>query len=147
MHRKLDRKFHGTEDGRTGPLVGRLQSFPPLQSLVIGAFGEASQDIHSLVDYLTESRERYVAQSSGHAPSSRERGQIRRKLSTSFIRAISMCTLNRVSNVGPVSKAASKRREWALREESNMRLERRSYWNAFLTGVGGRQGGIKFFPG
>merc|ERR1712082_341330 len=53
---KLDRRFHGTTPGQTGPLVTRLESFGKLQGLVVGAWGEASRDLHSLVKVMAESR-------------------------------------------------------------------------------------------
>ena len=33
----LDQRFHGTESGRTGPLVPRLESFGKLECLVVGS--------------------------------------------------------------------------------------------------------------
>ena len=79
---KLDNQLHGTVDGQTGPLVRRLRSYPRLQSFVVGAFGEVSEDIHGLVNQLAQSREKYVSQTSGYSISSQERsliiGQIRR---------------------------------------------------------------------
>ena len=74
-------------------------------------------------------------------------GQIRRRLSTAFIRAVSLCTLNRISNVGPGSLSAAKRREWAIREENLMKNERRAHWNAFIENPSISHGGIHFFGG
>ena len=148
---KLDQDFHGTAPGQTGPLVQRLRSFPRLQGLVIGAFSECSDDIHLIVDYIAESRCRYLAQSTGYATGEQEYsqiiGQIRRRLSTSSVRAISLCTLARVANVGAGSKARAKRRQWALREDKQMKGERRAYWNSYVNRGGVTNGGIHFFPG
>ena len=134
-----------------GPLVRRLRTFPRLQGLVVGAFGEGSEDLHHLVSCLADSRERYVANSSGYALSERERsqiiGQIRRRLSTSFIRAIALCTINRAAYTGLTAQAAADRRAWEMRLERGMRLERRAYWNAFVNGGGMVNGGVHFFPG
>ena len=148
--RGMDRQFHGTPEGQHGPLVRRLNSFPKLQGYVIGAFGEVSEDLHRLVDHLTESRGHFLALSSGLATSEREKGQIkgqiRRKLSVALIRANSLCTLSRVSNVGPKAQAAAKRRQLTLSHESAMRQERRSYWNTYVCHSRGARGGIHFFP-
>ena len=148
--RRMDSQFHGTADGQVGPLVRRLRTYPKLLGYVIGAFGEASQDVHALVDQLAASRLQYLALSSGYNSSSKEKsqivGQIRRRLSVAFVKANSLCTLSRISNVGPGSRGAAKRREWALREEEMMRKERRSNWTAFIRGGGAKQGGIHFFP-
>ena len=148
---KLDSQLHGTPEGQTGPLVRRLRSYPRLQSFVVGAFGEVSEDLHSLVNHLAGSREKYMTQTTGYSLSSRERsqivGQIRRQLSTAFTRANSLCTLSRVMNVGPNSRAAAKRREWAMLEEEGMRRERRNHWNVYIRGGGLSRGNIHFFPG
>ena len=127
----------------------RLHSFPQLQGLVVGVFGEVSSDLHQPVGFMAACRGKYVAESTGCATSAGEMsqiiGQIRRKLSTAFVRATALCTIHRVGNVCPGSRAAARRREWAIREEESMKRERRAYWGAFL---GGRvdTGGIHFFP-
>ena len=135
--------------GAKGPLVSRLNSFPSLQGLVVGIFGEVSTDLHKLVGFLAACRGKYVAESTGTATSEGEQaqilGQIRRKLSTAFIRANALCTINRVGKVCPGSREAAKRRNWVLREEGIMRQERRAYWGAFLGGRGDREGN-HFFP-
>ena len=151
--RSLDKKFHNPQEGQEGPLVRRLRSFPNLQSYVIGAFGEVSEDVHNLIGLLADSRARYLTLSTGCAISAQERGQIigqvRRKLSTAFIKASSLCTISRVSNVGEGSQSASRRRQWALREEAAMRRERQANWNAYMreSVKQGFSGGIHFFPG
>ena len=135
---------------QTGPLVCRLRIYPRLQGLVIGAFSEGSNDLHRLVDSLASAREKYVSQTSGYAISSRERSQIvsqiRRRLSTAFVKANSACTINRVANIGPNSKLAAKRREWVMLEDQRMKQERRSNWNAFVRGGGLSLGSAHFFP-
>ena len=118
---------------------------------MVGAVADCSQDLHNFVDFAASSRCKYVAQSTGYSVSQREKsqiiGQIRRKLSTSFVRAISLCTLSRVTNVGPGTRGMAKRREWALREEDLMRRERRANWLAYTQKGGNLVGGIHFFPG
>ena len=137
---KLDQQLHGTANGVRGPLVSHLNSFPCLQGLVVGIFGEASTDLHRLIGFLAACRGKYVSESTGMATSEGEKaqilGQIRRKLSTAFIRANALCTIHRVGKVCPGSREAAKRRGWAAREEEIMRQERRAYWGAFLGGGG-----------
>ena len=117
---------------------------------MIGAFGEGSADMHRLVNIFSSSRSKFLAQSTGYATSSREMsqivGQIRRKLSTAFMRAIGLCTLSRVANLGSGSNAAAKRREWAISEEIGMKNERRAFWNAFVRGGGFSYRGDHFCP-
>ena len=126
-------------------------SYPNLMGLVVGAFGEGSDDLHQLVGHFATSRERFVSQSSGYALSEGERsqiiGQIRRRLSTTFMRAITLCTISRMAHVGPTAKAAATRREVCMRQERAMRLERQAYWQAYMEGGGRLQGGIHHFPG
>jgi hypothetical protein len=47
--RKTDRDFGGVEEGRVGPVENKLLSFPTVQGIVFGSFGEASEAVHSLV--------------------------------------------------------------------------------------------------
>ena len=47
--RELDRRFHHTQQGITGPIETFLATFPRVRSLVWGQHGEASQDVHSLL--------------------------------------------------------------------------------------------------
>jgi hypothetical protein len=53
---KLDNKYHGTTDGQVGPLQRRLGGFGRLQGLVVGSFQEASKNLHSLLECLTDSK-------------------------------------------------------------------------------------------
>ena len=53
----LDRRFHGTVAGQAGPLENRLEEVvgdTGLQGLVVGRWGEASQDLHNLVQGLAD---------------------------------------------------------------------------------------------
>ena len=52
----LDERYHGTLQGQVGPLVRRLDSYGQLQGLVVGAFQEASKDVHSLLDVLADTK-------------------------------------------------------------------------------------------
>jgi hypothetical protein len=37
------------EEGRVGPVENKLLSFPTVQGMVFGSFGETSEAVHSLV--------------------------------------------------------------------------------------------------
>ena len=52
----IDTKHHGVARGQTGPLVQRLQSWGDLRGLVVGQFGEGSQDLHRLLKSLVEAK-------------------------------------------------------------------------------------------
>ena len=47
--RKVDRRWNGTAQGAQGPVERRMQEFGPIGGLVVGAFGEASADVLTLI--------------------------------------------------------------------------------------------------
>jgi len=49
-----DRKFCGVQQGEVGPVLAKLRSFGAVKGLVFGAWGEASQGVHELVQQLAE---------------------------------------------------------------------------------------------
>ena len=101
---KLDQRHHGSAPGQVGPLQRRLESFGVLQCLVIGCAGEGSQDLHSLIQSLADSRARYQSRATGHQVSEAEQGMIlsqyRRILSCTFVRAQAQCLLSRMGHMG-----------------------------------------------
>ena len=68
-----------------GALVRRLASYGQLQGLVIGAFQEASQDVHGLLEILADSKLRAMGLGRGREETEQERAVIlsglRRQLS------------------------------------------------------------------
>ena len=142
----IDRKFHGTEPGRTGPLVRRLESYGKLECLVVGPWGEGSKDLHSLIRVLGESRVAYEARAQGKPASDKELGsvigQIRRVLSVTFVRAQSACLLARLGYLGEGARSAADRRMLAKRMEEARRLERQANHSAHIRGRMGRVGDL-----
>ena len=74
-----------------GPVERKLGSLGKVYGIVVGAFGEASDDVHSLIHHLAVSRVRYAGPQVGR------RGQVRSKeaeiaLTTSFLRK-SVCAV------------------------------------------------------
>ena len=63
-------------------------------------------------------------------------GQIRRVLSVSFVKAQSVCLLNRVRYLGSAGKSASERRSLMMRREEICRKERDSHYLAHVKGRG-----------
>jgi hypothetical protein len=143
----LDRRYHGTVQGGVGPLVRRLESYGQLQGLVLGAFQEGSQDIHSLLETLADSQLRAKGLARGREGSSQERAAIlagmRRQLSMAAARAYSACLLDRVSRVGEGHRQAARRRAWVKREEERMEEERRVYWHASVKKIGKQLGQLR----
>ena len=73
-------------------------------------------------------------------------GQLRRKLSCTFVRAQALCLLSRVGQLGPGAKAAAERRGDALRAETARRREAQAHWQAHIRGRGLGKVGMRFVP-
>ena len=72
-----------------------MTSSLPMEGLVLGPWGDCSKDLHSLVKVLGENKVAVQARATGREASENELGviigQIRKYLSTAFIRAQSLC--------------------------------------------------------
>ena len=73
-------------------------------------------------------------------------GQIRRKLSCTFVRAQALCLLSRLGQLGPGARAAAERRGDALRAETARRREAQAHWQAHIRGRGLGRVGMLFVP-
>ena len=146
----LDTKYHNTARGQVGPLVRRLESFGRLQGLVVGPWGECSKDLHSLVKVLGETKVAAWARERGRPASDNELGvvisQIRRCLSTAFIRAQGLCLLNRLCFLGKGAKEAAGRRNLAKQLEVRRRRELQAHFQAHIRGQGLSRVGQIFVP-
>ena len=115
-----------------GPVERKLLQFGDLLGLVVGAYGEGSEDLHSLIQNLAESTVNAMGLRRGRQASEEELGvvvgQIRRSLSTTFKRAQAQCLISRLNCTGQGFAQAYKRRNWAVREEEKMRNERLAQW-------------------
>ena len=56
--RNTDQLYCGTAQGTTGPVETKLGSLGEVKGVVVGAFGEGSDDLHSLIHHLAASRVR-----------------------------------------------------------------------------------------
>ena len=56
--RKVDKDYGGAQPSQVGGVEQKLVSFPKVESLVFGNWGEASQTTHQLVQNLASSRAR-----------------------------------------------------------------------------------------
>ena len=123
--------------GAVGPVEARLLSFPPLRRWVFGAWGEASEDIHSLVHDLASARQKHQHLLDGRRGAwsrvsekgelAMLTGQIRRSLSLEAVRSQARCLLGRLSGLGAGAASAARRRAWAETDERRMDRERRAY--------------------
>ena len=122
-----------------GPVEQKLEEYGDLVGLVFGAWGEASEDVHTLIQTMSLSRLNSQVRSRGKAASNHELGlitsQIRRRLSQVVIKAQVDCLLSRLHQVGQGNGAMLKRREWAHREDEMMRKERQAQWLRKSEGV------------
>ena len=107
--------------------------------LVVGAFGEGSEDLHSLVQTIAESKVNAMGLSRGREGTEAELGvvvgQVMRMLSTASVRAQAQCFLTRMDNVVEGVGQAAKRRKWATVQEEKMRKERLAQWIGRVKGI------------
>jgi hypothetical protein len=111
-----------------------------LEGLVVGPWGEGSKDLHILVKTMADSKVAAKARALGRDISDKELGivvtQIRKYLSTSFVRAQSLCLINRLSFLGEGAQAAAGRRDLANRLEEGRRRDRQAHVLAHVRGLG-----------
>ena len=147
---KYDIRYHGTAPGQTGPLVQRLESFGKLWGLVVGPWGDGSKDLHSLVKIIGESmvaaRGRARGWEGGDGELGQVMGQVRRRLSCTFVRSQSLCLLARLGQLGPGARLAADRRGEAKRAETARRREAQAHWLAHIRGRGLGRTGMVFVP-
>ena len=144
--RKVDQL--GQPDAVRGPCERRLDQFGELGKLVFGAFGEASEDVHSLITSLAECRLRKLGLQRGRVGGEQElaliTGQIRRRISTTVTKANVNCLVERMQLVGPGNSELGRKREYTQRLEQRLRLERRAVWQQRVEGTSSlRKGFIK----
>ena len=115
---------------------------------MVGPWADGSRDLHSLIKLLGEQRVIAQARARGRPASNRELGivtsQIRRVLSTSFIRAQSSCMLSRVGYLGRGGASAGERRNLMMRKEESYRKEREANYLAHVRGRGLSRVGLCF---
>ena len=94
------RQFVRTPEDQMGPVERKLALCGELQGLVVGAFGEVSEHLYSLVEVFASARLATMGLDRGRLGSDGELGQIRRKLSVTFVRAQTECSLARLPHLG-----------------------------------------------
>ena len=117
---------------------------------MVGPWGEGSKDLHSLVKSISETKLATKSRALGRAMSDKELGmivaQVRKFLSTSFVRAQGLCLLNRLCFLGEGARAAMGRRELLTRLEEARRRERQASYLAHVRGRGLSREGQIFVP-
>ena len=134
--RKADQEHGGVQPDQIGGVENKLLSYPKVEGIVFGNWGEASEATHQLVEALATSRAQ-VAQ-----PQARGRkgqtlsedgvksmavGYIRRKLGITAVKAQCCSLLGRLEGLGPGAVTAAGRRKGAEQQERLWAKERRAY--------------------
>ena len=130
---KIDRQYLSTPE-EVGPLERHLQDFGNLKCLVVGQFGEVSQDTHSLLANFTSEKSKKFQQMYGRTLFDFETSQILQhyccRLSICSVRAQASCLLARLGHFGHHASQAAKRRDKARGVEEASQQEMRSHWEA-----------------
>ena len=136
---KVDQEILGVDKAVRGPVERKLEEYGNLLCLVFGAWGEANEGVHQLVQCLAESRIASLGLQRGRPCSEEELGlcvgQIRRRLSMVAIKAQVNCLLSKLHQIGPGSKQLAQKRVWALKEDQRMSSERRAQWMRRVEGI------------
>ena len=136
----LDIRHHRVPRGEIGPLVQRLESWGEVQGLVVGCFGEGSQQLHGLLKQLAEAKVLAKARADGTLPLDSDVGitlaHFRRIISTTAVRAQATCLINRMGHLGGLAREAAQRRNLAVRREAALREEARAYIQCHVRGRG-----------
>ena len=127
----VDRVYGGVAPGVVGPVERKLQTFGEIKGLVIGAFGEASEDVHSLVQSLANSRLQ-MSDLLGRGRAAKGElavivGQIRRQISVAGVRAQANCLLGKLNSLGEGVGGYDRRRQLALSAEEAWMRERHAH--------------------
>ena len=133
--RRADQQHGGVEQGVVGPVERKLLTFPKVEGIVFGNWGETSQATHHLVEELASSRARIADSQRGRRGQilSEEGvkglavGYIRRKLSIAAVKAQCHSLLGRLEGLGPGAVAAAGRRARAMEQERLWARERMAY--------------------
>ena len=110
----------------------RLDEFGELLGLCFGAWVEASEGVHLLVQTLTEARFKYQDLQRGRPVSDQELGllvcQVRRRLSLVAVKAQVNCLMAKLHQVVPGTTQLAKKRTWNILEDKRMPRERGAQW-------------------
>ena len=112
--------------------------------------GDGSKDLHALVKIIGEShvaaKGRARGWDGGEGELGQVIGQLRRRLSCTFVRSQALCLLARLGQLGPGARVAADRRVDARRAETARRREAQAHWQAHIRGRGLGRTGMVFVP-
>ena len=118
-----------------GRVEAKLVSLGALRGIVVGNWGEVSEDTHTLLSTLATNRAKVAGGSIGKKGRERSEegeravaiGYLRRTLGVAAIKAQCLSLLGRVEGMGPGSAAAAGRRREAANIDRQWRLEQQAY--------------------
>ena len=114
-------------EGVKGPVERKLEGFGDLLCLVVGAFGEVSEDFHFLINSLAEATvqksELRRGQVSREGELSVITGEYRRLVSLAGVKAQAECLLARLNQVGEGQGEANRRRRQVVWGEERFRRQ------------------------
>ena len=127
----VDQNYGGVMPGEVGRVQRKLETFGEVRGLVFGAFGEASEGVHELIQVVAQSRLRAVGLQKGRVCDKGELGvlvgRVRKQLSVAAVRTQADCLITRMGNVGEGAGPAGNRRQkvirWERRWEKEMQAE------------------------
>ena len=135
----MDEELLGTSKNERGPVQRRLEEFGDIIGLCFGAWGEGSEDVHRLVQIISESRLKYQGLQRGRPGSEQELGvivgQVRRRLSMAVMKSQVDCLLSKIHQVGPGNKQLAQKRQFAVLEDARMSLEHQAQFVRKIEGL------------
>ena len=124
--------------------MARLDSFGDILELVVGAFGEVSSDLDSVITALAESRVLFLSRETGKPATDGWRstvlGQYRRHFSVLFVKVQAACLTARLGHLGDGARQAAGRRQDIMAQEESGRKEAEAFFTAYVRGRGRRRG-------
>ena len=135
--RNTDQKFGGVRAGDIGGVERKLLSFPRVKGLVVGAFGELSEEYQELLKIMADSRMQQQEHQPGGRVGRRNRhsetqrlatitSQIRQQLSRVCVQSQARLLLDRLEGLGGGAGMAARRRAGVRFTERRMERERQA---------------------
>ena len=133
--RNTDRAYCGTAEGAIGPVETKLASMGAVRGVVFGAFGECSEPLHELIQYLAVSRAQVAEPQRGRSGELRTEAAeialniafLRRTFSVAAVKAQAFSLLGRLETLGTGVTAAEKRRAFAKVQDRQWSALRRAH--------------------
>ena len=133
-----------------GPVESHLLTYGRVRGWVFGAWGEASEEVHSLVQKVAKSRLELQDQQPGRRGPAKSRearlaglvSWVRRQLSYLAVQQQSRLLLDKLQQLGDGAREAVRRRNWAVQEEGAARREMKAQAASLRQGRAIRRSGF-----